>query len=69
MVSQINFHSKCGEDHIACLDFHHQNPEEKEHNIAWMLAFGFSKEAILAEIDKCIVLCSNCHRKEHFIVP
>ncbi len=58
--------SKCGESRTVCLDFHHTNPEEKEFNLAW--CFGTttgSKEKILKEISKCIVLCANCHRIEH----
>jgi hypothetical protein len=58
--------SRCSENHPACLDFHHCNSGEKEYNISAMIHRGFSKENILAEIEKCIVLCSNCHRKETF---
>jgi hypothetical protein len=54
---------QCGENHIATLDFHHVNPNEKEFGVA---RSGFSKEKILKEIEKCIVLCSNCHRKLHW---
>jgi hypothetical protein len=54
---------KCGENHIATLDFHHINPNEKEFQIAQSY---FSKEKILEEMKKCIVLCSNCHRKLHW---
>ena len=31
-----------------------------------MISFGYSKDRIEAEIEKCIVLCANCHRKEHY---
>jgi len=55
----------CSEDHPATLDFHHVDPREKKFNIGKML-YGFSKDNILKEISKCIVLCSNCHRKLHY---
>ena len=56
---------QCGENHPACLDFHHKNSKEKISEISKMFATRKSKEKILKEIDKCIVLCSNCHRKLH----
>lgn len=58
---------ECGEDHPACLEFHHLNPAEKEANVfdaVWHR--GWSKEHILAEIAKCKVLCANCHKKLHY---
>lgn len=58
--------NRCSEDHVACLHFHHKNPEEKFRNIATMPNDGFSKKRILEEIAKCEVLCANCHAKEHF---
>jgi hypothetical protein len=56
----------CGEDHEACLDFHHRNGDEKEAAVCRMVSDGRSKTAILTEIAKCDVLCSNCHRKFHW---
>ena len=59
--------SKCGENHPACLEFHHQNPKEKEFGIAEALCqLNLGKEEILKEINKCEVLCSNCHKKLHY---
>lgn len=59
--------NKCGENHIACLDFHHKDPNEKEATISQIvLKKGWSKKRILKEIEKCEVLCSNCHRKLHY---
>jgi len=57
--------SQCGEDHPAILDFHHLNPKDKDFELAKAIAGGYSKSRILKEIAKCIVLCSNCHRKLH----
>ena len=58
---------RCGEDHPACLDFHH--PEGKEQSVSKMVNFGHSKASIEAEIDRCVVLCSNCQRKVHYERP
>ena len=59
--------ARCGESHPACLDFHHKNPLEKDVALSQVIyTKGWSKERILNEISKCEVLCSNCHRKEHY---
>jgi hypothetical protein len=57
--------SKCYEDHIATLDFHH-NMGKKEMNITKLVYEGYSIKRIKKEIEKCIILCANCHRKEHY---
>lgn len=54
---------RCPEKHPATLDFHHRDPRKKEFNIA---AGPTSMKRLLAELKKCIVLCANCHRKEHY---
>ena len=59
--------NRCPENHPSTLDFHHLDPEEKENSISNMIRGGKSKEEILEKIAKCEVLCSNCHRKEHWI--
>ena len=51
----------CGESDIACLDFHHRDRTTREHCVGTMM--GYSIKRILEEIEKCDVLCSNCHRK------
>lgn len=57
---------RCDENHPACLDFHHRNPDEKEFSLRDVHSQKYSLERIQKEIDKCEVLCSNCHRKEHW---
>jgi hypothetical protein len=57
---------RCGENHPATLQFHHRNHGEKEFEIALYTTLGFSKARLLAEIEKCDVICANCHAKEHW---
>ena len=56
--------SGCGEDDPVALDFHHIL-DEKEFGISKMVGDGYSKERIRKELEKCKVLCANCHRKIH----
>lgn len=56
----------CGESHIACLQFHHIDSESKEHAISSMIQNMFSLTKIKFEIEKCVVLCANCHFKFHY---
>jgi len=58
--------SKCGESHPACLEFHHIKNKEKFLILSELINRGYSKEKIIEEINKCMVLCANCHRKHHF---
>jgi hypothetical protein len=53
----------CGEKEHVCLDFHHLESSEKEYQISAMM--GMSVKKLQLEILKCVVLCSNCHRKVH----
>ena len=56
---------KCGESHPATLDFHHRNPEEKELDLGSANCTR-SWDIICAELDKCDLLCANCHRILHY---
>lgn len=59
--------NRCGEDHPATLEFHHINPAEKEVAISQVIRVkGWSIDRIMEEVNKCEVLCCNCHRKEHW---
>lgn len=57
--------SKCGDKRWYVLDFHHVGKKEKE--IGDMIRRGTSLENLKKELRKCIVLCSNCHREEHYL--
>ena len=55
----------CEENSPECLDFHHTDPNTKEYNITDLARRGYSMKAIMREVEKCVVLCANCHRKYH----
>ena len=58
--------SVCGESNPWCLDFHHRDPKTKDANPSAMIdQKGWGIERIMEELEKCDVLCSNCHRKKH----
>lgn len=57
--------SKC--DYKKCIDaleFHHIDPKEKDFNIS-RKGHCTNWERIKLELDKCILVCANCHREIH----
>ena len=54
----------CSERSFCCIDFHHINEEERENHISAM-AHYCSLKKLKEEIEKCCLLCANCHRKFH----
>ena len=66
-VQDIKKHSKCAicdENRWYVLDFHHVG--EKDFTISQKIKEGCSLETIKKEIEKCIILCANCHREVHY---
>jgi hypothetical protein len=57
--------SICGYDKcMAALEFHHLDKEAKEFSLS---NIGWKKwETIKAELDKCSLVCSNCHKEIHY---
>jgi hypothetical protein len=53
----------CGMTNPICLQFHHYTGG-KEVDIASAIG-RWSKSRIITEIEKCIILCANCHLIEH----
>ena len=55
---------KCGYDkYYGSLEFHHRNPKEKDAQ--WDKLRLKSWDAIKKEIDKCDLVCRNCHGEIH----
>lgn len=52
----------CGEADPVVLEFHHPDGD-KEGEIGAMVADGYLWRTIASEIEKCEVLCANCHRR------
>ena len=53
----------CGYDKcVSALSFHHKDPKEKDFNIS---AKSYSYERLKKEVDKCILVCANCHTEIH----
>ena len=55
---------ECGESRFYCLDFHHLRDKEKE--VATGVTIGWSIERLKKEIEKCRLLCKNCHAEVHY---
>jgi hypothetical protein len=56
--------AKCGDKRHYVIDAHHLDPTKKEFSI------GTSMRGInitQTELEKCIPLCSNCHREFHYL--
>ncbi len=56
---EICDYNKC----IGALEFHHKNPNEKDFTIGGK---SWSFDKLKKEVDKCILVCSNCHKEIHF---
>lgn len=54
----------CNENYTACLEFHHLESETKEAIISNLMRCN-SWTRLVDELNKCIILCANCHRKVH----
>lgn len=55
----------CDESDPVVLQFHHRKREGKVEAISNMISQRRPLERILKEIEKCDILCANCHLKHH----
>ena len=53
-------YSKC----ISALEFHHIDPSKKDFTLSKLKQNKFD-DKIKNELDKCILVCANCHREIH----
>jgi len=57
---EICGYDKCG----SALEFHHKTPNVKDFGIS---AKGYTRswQRVKHELDKCVLVCANCHRELH----
>lgn len=53
----------CGESCLSCLDFHHKDPLLKDFTVSQRQ--NGSLLLLMEEVQKCVVVCRNCHAKIH----
>lgn len=58
--------AKCGCDEYYLLNFHHLDPSKKDDTPSRLIADS-KIEDFFNEIQGCILLCSNCHQRFHFL--
>jgi ribosomal protein L37AE/L43A len=56
---------RCGEEDSRRLQFHHPDPDQKAGSVGAMIADSASEVDVIEEVERCVVLCANCHRREH----
>ena len=63
---------RCGNNSIPTLQFHHINPNNKSFTIGNIIngskkikGHTYTLEYIKNEVDKCVILCANCHCEYH----
>lgn len=66
-IRNLKISCSCGENEYIALDFHHIKESEKEYHIHTLIHHGYTLEKIKEELDKCEIICANCHRKKHFL--
>lgn len=53
----------CPETFYACLEFHHVDAKQKDFNPSDL--HSYTANALVRELNKCVCVCANCHRKIH----
>lgn len=53
---------------IAAIDFHHRDMSKKEFSLSKLHTTKLTSR-VKKELDKCDLLCANCHREAHYMNP
>ena len=57
---QVCGYNRC----LSALEFHHLDPNSKDFTIASTMKYS-NLDKLKVEVDKCILVCANCHREIH----
>ena len=57
--------SICNENDPVAIDLHHLDPTVKIDLVHRIVRDGQCWSTVVKEFEKCVALCSNCHRKVH----
>ncbi len=72
-IKQIKEKGRCLlcliKDKECKLTFHHREPKKKIKEIQRMASMGLSLSRLKSEIEKCDLLCEECHRFVHLNRP
>lgn len=70
ILADLNVRYECAlcgyNKNYAALCFHHLNPDEKDFSISELSKTKVITKEVINELEKCVVLCANCHAEEHF---
>lgn len=50
---------------MTVYDFHHKDKSEKTKEVSYLITANVGWEKLKRELDKCVLLCANCHRIRH----
>ena len=54
----------CGEKDPIVLEFNHLDMATKSFNLGESARLGMSLENLMREVEKCEILCANCHKRK-----
>ncbi|BAU46751.1 putative HNH endonuclease 2 [Sulfurifustis variabilis] len=58
--------ARCGyKDNYAALQLHHPDPSAKDFQLDLRTLSNRRWQAVVAEAEKCVLLCANCHAEAH----
>ena len=55
----------CGESDPLVIDAHHVDPSAKVDRISNMITYRRSDNIIIEDLEMCVGMCANCHRRHH----
>jgi len=57
---------ECGIKDKRCLQLHHRDRDDKKSSVAQLIGKGYIFKTVKVEVEKCDVICANCHSIHHY---